>query len=449
MSPIVDPSRVVELWERHTPFAQSQAYCTACSSHHRSGYFDIDGRVIYAIDCPRNPTQSEVSSDSQLFQDLRAAHPISRDPELSFSPRRLIYLLEITDHCDMACSFCYAECSPKNNQFLSLEQVRQYARAVQADGGKNVFLSGGEPTCHPQLLNIVSLLRDEFKLAPRLITNGLNLAADDSLAKQLKRAGLQKVILQLDTLNSGTYQKMRKRHDIDEKHRAIAHITEAKLRLGFATTVCRDNLDELPALLSFMITLAPVVQSVVFTALAPVGRIEPGLEPIDRETLVHALVSDNDTYQLAENDLLPLPQYAPWKLAIHPDCSLYSWLMTHKGKKAMPITQRLDLKSVYRRLGRSRSDSKLLAPLRAILSEWRSGSRLGLMKRFYTFLTGRGGNRSLLAVSVGSFMTPHTRDEQRLARCAGCTWNPSEGWMPVCQRSCEENNVPQISDATS
>ena len=449
MSPIWEPSQAATLWEKHTPFAQSKAYCNACGTHHRSGYFDMDGRVIYTIDCSRQPVETMVSTDSQLFQDLRAAHPISQEPELTFQPRRLVYLLELTDHCDMACSFCYAECSPEKNQFLNLSQVRQYARAVKADGGKNIFLSGGEPTCHPQLIEIVSILRNEFKLAPRLITNGLNLAADDSLAKQLKRAGLQKVILQLDTLNSVTYQKMRKRHDIDEKHRAIANITSAKIRLGFAATVCRSNLTDLPELLSFMVSLAPAAQSVVFTPLTQVGRVEPGMGPIDRETLIHALARDNDTYQLRESDLLPLPQYAPWKLAIHPDCSLYSWLMTQKETRAIPITQRLDLKAVYHHLGMSPSDSKLLTPLKAILAAWRSGSRLGLMKRFYTFLTGKGGNRSLFAVSVGSFMTPHTRDEQRLDRCAGCTWSVKESWTPVCQRSCEGNNAPQIQDATS
>jgi pyruvate-formate lyase-activating enzyme len=449
MSPVLEPSHAATLWEEHPPFAQSKAYCNTCNTYHRSGYFDMDGRVIYAIDCSRQPVETMVSSDSQLFQEIRSVHPISHEPELPFQPRRLVYLLEITDHCDMDCSFCYAECSPEKNQFLSLSQVRQYARAAKADGGKNIFLSGGEPTCHPQLIEIVSILRNEFKLAPRLITNGLNLANDPTLATRLKHAGLQKVMLQLDTLNNDTYQKMRKRNDIREKHRAIANIISAKIRLGFVATVCRSNLAELPELLSFMVSHAPAAQSVVFTPLTHVGRVEPGMEPIDRETLIHALASDNDTYQLREADLLPLPQYAPWKLAIHPDCSLYSWLMTHKGKKATPITQRLDLNAVYARLGRSRSDSKLLTPLKAILSAWRSGSRLGLMKRFYTFLTGQGGSRSLLAVSVGSFMTPHTRDEQRLDRCAGCTWSAKEGWSPVCQRSCDGNNTPQIQEGAS
>lgn len=122
--------------------------------------------------------------------------------------RLITYLrLSVTERCNLRCSYCRKEeggC-PKVKE-LSAEEFIRIARACATLGINKVRVTGGEPTLRRDLIQIVQGLSvipgiEEVTLT----TNGLFLA---SQADGLKKAGLSRVNISLDSLDADKFRAM-------------------------------------------------------------------------------------------------------------------------------------------------------------------------------------------------------------------------------------------------
>ena len=78
----------------------------------------------------------------------------------------------------MRCPICYAAAQPDDAWRIELADVRRRAEMIVNDQGRFVTLIGGEPTEHPQILEIIRILHREFGLNVSLNTNGLRIGND-------------------------------------------------------------------------------------------------------------------------------------------------------------------------------------------------------------------------------------------------------------------------------
>jgi len=78
--------------------------------------------------------------------------------------------IELTNSCNLECKHCYKFASPERKEYISMAVIDYVCHNL---GGKvkNVLLTGGEPTLHPQFDRIVSDLSRFFNV--RLFTNGV------------------------------------------------------------------------------------------------------------------------------------------------------------------------------------------------------------------------------------------------------------------------------------
>ena len=74
-----------------------------------------------------------------------------------------------------------------------------------------IQLSGGEPTIHSDICSIVEMIRKKGFNHVEMNSNGLRLAENQEIAKQLKEAGMTGIFLQFDGLTSEDYIKIRGR----------------------------------------------------------------------------------------------------------------------------------------------------------------------------------------------------------------------------------------------
>src|SRR5262249_10306623 len=106
-------------------------------------------------------------------------------------------IVEVTDHCNLECPICIVD-----NQYAHHMEPETFARIVDmlvTNEGQceSIALSGGEPTSHPRILELVDIAtRDEIGRVV-IITNGLRLGRDRAFAQALKAKGAY-VALQLD-----------------------------------------------------------------------------------------------------------------------------------------------------------------------------------------------------------------------------------------------------------
>ena len=162
--------------------------------------------------------------------------------------------VSVTDRCNLRCQYCMPETDyvwlPRET-LLSFEEITAIADAFTVTGIDRVRLTGGEPLLRRNLPALVTSLAALPALADlALTTNGVLLA---DRAHELRRAGLHRITVSLDTLRRDRFERLAR---FDELAAVLAGI-DAAGRAGFAslkidTVVMRGvNDDELVDLIEY------------------------------------------------------------------------------------------------------------------------------------------------------------------------------------------------------
>jgi GTP 3',8-cyclase len=138
--------------------------------------------------------------------------------------------ISVTDRCNIRCFYCMPEEDVKyapRHEILSFEEIERFTRVAVSLGITKVRVTGGEPLVRKDLPLLISKLyaipgvRD---LA--LTTNGVLLGRH---AQSLYDAGLRRLNVHLDTLDSERFLKITRRDDLSKVLEGI----ETAQRVGF------------------------------------------------------------------------------------------------------------------------------------------------------------------------------------------------------------------------
>ena len=131
-------------------------------------------------------------------------------------------LLEVTNRCNLRCSFCFAHGAERDAQ-PSLESLKSAVADLMERCGKPLLqLSGGEPTMRDDLPELTRYARSLGCEHIQLNTNGIRLAQEPDYARALRDAGVSIIFLQFDALDNAAYKVLRARPLLELKKRAIA-----------------------------------------------------------------------------------------------------------------------------------------------------------------------------------------------------------------------------------
>jgi len=116
--------------------------------------------------------------------------------------------LSVTDRCDLKCRYCMpvegiSWLSHEN--LLTLDEKARLVELLVELGIERVKITGGEPLLDPNLVGLVERLAPLPLKDLSLITNGTHLEA---LASPLRKAGLRRVTVSLDSLDEGRFKSM-------------------------------------------------------------------------------------------------------------------------------------------------------------------------------------------------------------------------------------------------
>lgn len=121
--------------------------------------------------------------------------------------RTIRYLrVSVTDRCNLHCDYCRRSTEtiqPNHHELLTLEELARLIRIFTELGIERVRLTGGEPLLRRNLVALVQSLNGLPLLREiALSTNALLLAR---FAGEMKRAGLKRVNISLDSLDPGVF----------------------------------------------------------------------------------------------------------------------------------------------------------------------------------------------------------------------------------------------------
>lgn len=190
-----------------------------------------------------------------------------RDPH----GRLIDYLrVSVTSRCDLRCVYCTPGARRRSEaQSLRDEDILRVVQAAARLGLRRVRLTGGEPTLHPGLMELIRAISGiEGVEEVSLTTNGQRLA---DMADDLARAGLRRVNISLDSLRPDRFRKITNGGDLRRVMAGVAAAEAAGLSpLKLNAVVVRGlNDDELVDLARLSIEHPWHIR---FIELMPVGN---------------------------------------------------------------------------------------------------------------------------------------------------------------------------------
>ncbi len=159
--------------------------------------------------------------------------------------RRIDYLrISITDRCNLKCFYCRPDKKIKyydKGEVLKDDEIVRIVRIAHKYGVRKVRLTGGEPLMRKNILRLISSLKETGIHELGLTTNGIKLSEH---ALDLKRAGLDRVNISLDTMDAEKYKQITNGGDISLVLKSIKASEKAGLTPVKINTVPISGLND-------------------------------------------------------------------------------------------------------------------------------------------------------------------------------------------------------------
>jgi len=194
---------------------------------------------------------------------------------MQFLPR--LIAIEITRRCHMNCKHCRTDASDKSfENELSLNELKDILQNISTFSKPIIILTGGEPLLRKDIYDIAAF-STSLSLYTVLATCGKDI--DEAIINRLKESGIKRISLSIDGSTSNTHDDFRGISDsFDQAVIAAKHAFNGDLPFQINTTVTKQNMNELEAIIDLSIKLKAVAFHPFF--LVPTGRAKKlsGLE---------------------------------------------------------------------------------------------------------------------------------------------------------------------------
>lgn len=244
-------------------------------------------------------------------------------------------LLNVTDNCNLNCSFCLAN-QQNGSGDPSFNEICESLNKLIVKGKSLVQLSGGEPTTREDLPAIVHAARKSGARYVQLNTNGLRLGYDLEYVRKLADAGLSFVFMQFDGTDDHINQELRNRPLLEIKKRAIENCASFNLGITLVPTLVRRvNTTNIGDIIRFAVQSSPAVRGVHFQPVSFFGRVPRLPSDDDRFTLdelVYEIYSQTGG-KINPANLIP-------SRCDHPLCGFHGDFVIDSNHELFPLQER-------------------------------------------------------------------------------------------------------------
>jgi 7,8-dihydro-6-hydroxymethylpterin dimethyltransferase len=354
-------------------------------------------------------------------------------------------VFSVTNACNLDCPICFTYNRPDRKYFMTREELRSLLDKLIARAGPFdlMNITGGEPTLHPQIVDLLQECQRPEIGRVTMNSNGLRLAMDEDLCRALADLGVY-VILSFDTFQTERALKIYGKDVLSLKQRALENLQ----RFGIGTTLLNVmirgvNEDEIGQVIE-LARSHPVVRSVTIQTMTFTGKGGKNFKP--RETM--PLDGAAKAIESATRGTMREAHFFPHAGA-HPLCYSVAYYLKDNGAyrsltdflTVEELRQMLghgyllqpedDGQEVFRaaidRLWAAGDDTKLLPAIRGLVDRmYPQGQTLTRAARQAV------AEESLLAVYIHSHMDEDTLDLARLVACPDQVPDPGGRLIPAC-----------------
>ncbi|GLV56656.1 hypothetical protein KDH_34950 [Dictyobacter sp. S3.2.2.5] len=347
-------------------------------------------------------------------------------------------IIEVNSACNMDCPLCFANAGAGFN--LTLEEVEGILdHLVETEGNPEVVqFSGGEPTIHPQIIEMIKAAKKRNIRHVMLNTNGKRIADDDEFLWQL--ADLRpSIYFQFDGFEAETYRILRDEPAIlPQKLRALDRLAEIGAHVVLVPAVDRFvNLHEVGAIVNFGLQ-HPAVRGINFQPAFQSGRHGES-DPMQRLTIPDILqaLEEQTNQTLLVSDFVPVP-------CCFPTCNSVTYVLKD-GDTVLPLTRVLNVEDYLDYIA-NRAAADLSEDIKAALEGlWSSSAVPGSDKAAQQFalscaacglpdngLDLQAFANNIFMIMLQDFMDPWTFNQKNLMKCCKEILLPDGKQIPFC-----------------
>jgi uncharacterized radical SAM superfamily Fe-S cluster-containing enzyme len=310
-------------------YGQTTSLCETCLELVPAKILIEDNDVFFLKRCPEHGVQKTiVSTDAAYYQRCRE-YLKPPDIPLMFQSRTergcpydcglcpdheqhsCLALIEVNDTCNLACPVCFADSAPHRPRQRSLAEIEAMLDTLVASEGEPDLLqiSGGEPTIHPEILEILRRAKARPIRHLMLNTNGVRIANDPAFVEALAALGPGfEVYLQFDSLRKEALENIRGADLRGVRKRALANLEAAGLSTTLVVVVKKGvNDDEVGDIVRHALEY-DCVRGITFQPVQDAGRNLGFDKKRDRAMLsdIRRVIAESSGV-FGLDDLLPLP----------------------------------------------------------------------------------------------------------------------------------------------
>ena len=187
--------------------------------------------------------------------------------------RKIDYLrISVTDRCNLRCVYCMPECgiiNKSHDQLLTFEEITRIVGVAASEGITKIRLTGGEPLVRKDVINLIASLSAIKQIEDiSMTTNGVLL---ERYALELKKAGIKRLNISLDSLNDARYQSITRFGDLKSVKAGIEKAIVAGFSLIKINVLLLSGIGE-DEIVDFIKLTKESLVHVRFLELMPVGN---------------------------------------------------------------------------------------------------------------------------------------------------------------------------------
>ena len=331
---------------KHVYYGMTKSLCNVCKKSVDAKVQFEDDKVWFDKFCPTHGHQKVmVASSVEWYLDalsfvapatpvkgetkpVKSGCPYDCGPCKSHQQKVFMPVVPITSACNLDCPICYTVNKNDDAYMLSKEEFQKMLDHLktQHDEMDIINFTGGEPTLHPELPELLRMARRAGIQRLTVSTNGLKLK-NEAFVKELAECEAR-IVLSLDTfddevdmklLGATTTKRKLEVLDILEKHDVVTTILPA-VAAGL-------NDKDVPKLLELVLQ-RPNVCSLEMHTLTFTGQGGVGFQRSARITTpdLHAIVNEATKGRITPRDFVPSP-------VAHPLCYSIAYLLVLDGDK--------------------------------------------------------------------------------------------------------------------
>jgi 7,8-dihydro-6-hydroxymethylpterin dimethyltransferase len=350
----------------HVYFGMTKSLCSTCKRSVDAKIQFEDDAVFFHKYCPEHGHERrQVCSSVEWYLDalsfvapstpprgnkkpVSAGCPFDCGPCTSHQQKVYLPVIPITSACNLDCPICYTINKNDNPHMLSKESFARILDHLrqQHDELDIINFTGGEPTLHPELPELLRMSRAAGIRRLTISTNGLKLL-DEGYVKQLAEVDAR-IVLSLDTFRDAVDEVLLGARTVKAKLKVLDHLQRHDVTTTILPAVAAGLNDADVGPLFDLMLARPNVCSLELHTLTFTGQGGVEFERTARISIpdLQEILRKHTGGRIQPKDFVPSP-------LAHPHCYSICYVLMLDNGGFVPFTRFLGREKVYDLLSES------------------------------------------------------------------------------------------------